>query len=214
MPLYLFQMAVTVVGISIYVFGGDDGLTQTDNIFKYDTVSNVWTQLNEHCPLIGYEPTHAVTLSDGMVYIVGAGDSCLNTVQFDRASRKFKQLTPLPEEVKHTYRESGSCFVRRDCLYFTCTGEFYMQVYRYCVESNTWTKIIRGFTGKIINQEYGQALTIMVPNQSGKLLKLDEMENESTVEHDTSTDEDESEEEDLVNMVDLEASLAALGNRN
>jgi hypothetical protein len=209
-------MAVTVVGQSIYVFGGDDGQKRTNNIFKYDTVNNVWTKLNEHCPLIGYEPTHAVTLTDGMVYIVGAGGStksCMNTVQFDPVRRKFKQLTPLPEEVKHTYRESGSCFVRRDCLYFTCTGEYYMQVYRYCVETNTWTKIVRGFTGKIINQEYGQALTITVPNHIGKL-KLDEMENESTVEHDTLIDEDESEEEeDQVNMVDLEEA-ALLRNRN
>jgi hypothetical protein len=162
MPHYLIQMAVAVVGQSIYVFGGNNGLKHTDNILKYDTVNNVWTQLNEHCPLlIGYEQTHAVTLSDGMVYIVGGDDSHMKTVQFDPVRRKFKQLAPLPEKVKRTCRESSSCFVRRHSLYFTCIGKCYMQVYRYCVESNTWTKIVRGFTGRLRNRAYGQAVTIM-----------------------------------------------------
>jgi N-acetylneuraminic acid mutarotase len=99
------------------------------SVFKYDTVADEWSTL---APMPHAFSDHSASVLDGLVYIVGVGDSRREVLRFDPVSGAWSTLAPTANR-----RDDGSSFVVGGYLY-AAGGGGDSSVERYDVASNTW----------------------------------------------------------------------------
>jgi N-acetylneuraminic acid mutarotase len=78
----LFGLAACVIENDIYVFKSVYG--GASSVFKYDTVTDAWTTLAPMPQAVG-SAYHSVSVLNGLVYIVGAGEEFCDVFQSDPA---------------------------------------------------------------------------------------------------------------------------------
>jgi hypothetical protein len=104
------------------------------SVFKFDTEANEWSTL---APMFRACYGHSVSVLDGLVYIVGAGESSYDVRSFDPSTGLSSALAPTSIS-----RWFGASFVLGGCLYMAGGGyNRSTSVDRYDVASNTWTPV-------------------------------------------------------------------------
>ena len=100
LPTKLRRATACVVGTYIYIFGGNDGSSNLDTIYKFDTTTNAVETLQTKLPI----PIRNLTSSllGTNIYIFGGSDesgNTLNTIyKFDTTKNTIEELsTKLPE---------------------------------------------------------------------------------------------------------------------
>jgi hypothetical protein len=142
MPEPRWDFAACAVGSDIFVFGGRsrDLCDDQGSVFKYDTVVDEWSTLAP-MPLTCSE--HSASVLNGLVYIVGAGESCREVLRFDPVLGVWSTLVPTVSR-----RNYGSSFVVGGCLYAAGGDCDQSSVERYDVTSNTWTTMTGMLEGR------------------------------------------------------------------
>jgi hypothetical protein len=134
LPVVSYAMAACAVESDIFVFGGYDTQYQAQaSVFKFNTVTNIWSIL---APMPQACCTHSTTLLDGLVYIVGAGDSHQEVLQFNPTSEAWTTLAPTSVR-----REQAMSFVLGGCLYSGGGMWGGSTVERYDVARNAWEAV-------------------------------------------------------------------------
>jgi hypothetical protein len=131
----IFRAAACVIGSDIFVLGGfsaADGEAQA-SVYKLNTVANEWSTL---APMPLGCAGHSASVSDGMVYIVGAGPTRKDVLRFDSALDVWITVTPAL-----TAKQGGCSFVLGGCLYAAGGSSSPSSVERYDVVNNTWTAV-------------------------------------------------------------------------
>jgi N-acetylneuraminic acid mutarotase len=133
-PRAVFASAAVAVGADIYFFGGeDDDDNKLDDVYKYDTLANVWSAL---APMPYASSCHSASVCNGLVYIVGAGDDSEDVVSFDPASNEWNMLGPAPSS--NTYL---AIFVLGGCMHMAGGIENGASVEQYDAATDTWTAV-------------------------------------------------------------------------
>jgi outer membrane protein assembly factor BamB len=150
MPAASYIFAACAVGSDIYVFGGcDERHRAQTSVFKFDTEADKWTTL---APMSRASSGHTATVMDGLVYIVGVGNSERAVLCFDPLSGAWNTL----ESTSSSSRKFGASFVANGCLYVAGGAGRNSSVERYDVASDTWTAVADMLEGR----RYFSAITI------------------------------------------------------
>jgi hypothetical protein len=131
MPEPRYDCLACAVESNVY---GDD--LAEPSVFKYDTEAEEWstpTPLPDNC--FG----HSAIELDGLIYIVGAGESSCGLLCYDPAAGIWSSLS----SQSHTH-DGGASFVLGGCLY--AAGGDLMEgvkskIERYDVTTNYWTDV-------------------------------------------------------------------------
>jgi hypothetical protein len=107
-------------------------------VFKYDTVADEWSTM---APMPHACSCHSASVLDGLVYIVGAGESRHEVLRFDLPSGVWSTLAPTENS-----RDIGSSFVLGGCLY--AVGD---EAYSARVASNTRADVADMLEGRGFN---------------------------------------------------------------
>jgi hypothetical protein len=149
MPKALWSFASCAVGTDIYVFGGYCTDVQLQaSVYKYDTVADTWSTL-EPMPLGSNSRNPG--MHDGLVYIVGAGESGRQVLSFAPVSGLWTTLG-----FTANCHRSGASFVLGGQLY-AAGGEYSaVSVERYDVTNDTWAAV----AGLLQGRSFFSAVTI------------------------------------------------------
>jgi N-acetylneuraminic acid mutarotase len=112
------------------MFGGAGG-GNAASVFKFETEANEWSTL---APMPYASLCMAASALNGMVYIVGLGDSQREVLRFDPVSEVWSTLSPTSIR-----RGDGASFVVGGSLYVAGGMGSFSSVERYDAVSNTWT---------------------------------------------------------------------------
>jgi hypothetical protein len=130
------------VGADIYVFGGRINRISQASVFKYDTVADEWSILAPMPQACAY---HCAIVLDGLIYIVGVGDTETEVLRFDPASGVWSTLAPTLNA-----RHRSASFVLGGCIHAAGGMESECSVERYDVTSDTWTHVADMLAGRYL----------------------------------------------------------------
>jgi hypothetical protein len=141
MPELRFDFASGVVGSDIYVFGGISATSRDQgSVFKYGTETDIWSTL---APMPTVASGHSAIELDGLIYVVGVGESKSGLILYDPALEVWTTLAPL------IYRcPFGTSFVLGGCLYAAGGKSNECAMHRYDVTANTWTEVADMLQGR------------------------------------------------------------------
>lgn len=143
-PYSFNDSASTVFGTDIYLFGGYNGVNYLSSAYKYDTLTNTYTQLanipdNRHCQC----PAVSVNTD---IYLLGSIDenASTNNYKYDTTTNTYIQLTNIPYKFIRGAAASvetdiylfGSCF-------YVAGGQYpnSQYTYKYNTLTDTYTKM-------------------------------------------------------------------------
>jgi N-acetylneuraminic acid mutarotase len=125
----------------IYAFGGyESGVRAQASVFKFDTEANEWSTL---APMPVASASHSASVLDGLVYIVGAGNSRREVLRFDLASGAWSTLASTSIS-----RLCGASFVLDGCLYAVGGTENGASMERYDPATDTWAHVANMLEGR------------------------------------------------------------------
>ena len=143
-PYNFSQGSAAVFGTDIYLFGGNNGVSYLSSAYKYDTLTNTYTQLanipdNKHCQC----PAVSVNTD---IYLLGSleENASTNNYKYDTTTNTYSQLTNIP----YKFMRGAAASVETDiylfgsCFYVT-GGKFpnSQYTYKYDTLTDTYTKM-------------------------------------------------------------------------
>jgi hypothetical protein len=123
-----------VVGTDIYVFGGEDEEEDWQGtIFKYNTEGNAWEEI---APMPDTEIGHSVSVIDGLIYIIEAGDESRDVLRFEPATGVWSTLA----STMHG-RWRAASYLLDGCLYAAGGTTSPSNEECYDANTNTWKEV-------------------------------------------------------------------------
>jgi hypothetical protein len=110
---------------------GENGELDRASVFKFDTEANTWSTL---APMPYPCSWHSVSVLNGLVYIIVAGNDYRQILRFDPATGAWSTLARSLSQI-----DGGASFVGGGHLY--AMGGPSGSVERYEVASNTWRAV-------------------------------------------------------------------------
>jgi hypothetical protein len=122
---------------NIFLFCGSKEDNRSRSIFKYNTLSKRWIELDCEMPMYPEQNTpsygHRACLMNGKIYIMGLGETQTTVSCFDPSTTKFRTHSKTIDGTRH-----GTIFVLNGVLYVTQAQSHTSVAQYYCEESISW----------------------------------------------------------------------------